>query len=317
MRMLTVRSSCRRWLATVAFTGMLSWGLGGCSQGNTPSAPSTPETRATGMRVPALSEGQRYVVEPFTQQLVAYDMNMRAPAQASDEVNFFYYKFGTLSNLYTSGNSATGGFSLVEVSSSEVRTVATTKDNEALFPIAQDGEVTIFVLYTFDDERHETARRLVRMTSPGVFEPFVHATGLIASGAVVGETLYYTTVDADEGTYDLWSVSKTDLDAEPEHERSGMDGGELYEYRGQLLTSDGTTIHGGPRDYECSDNCWFLDDFGVLVRDTADGSGGLRLDVIDMDSGETVHEVPGALGFDLSDGTLTTFCDGSIDEYRL
>jgi len=219
--------------------------------------------------------------------------------------------------MYTSGNSIEGEFAVVEITPSSVKTVLTVGNNEAIFPIARDAEAAVFILCTYNSGLVETGRQLVRMTSPGTVSPFTQVTGLISYGAIVGDVLYYTTYDEKGDSYDLWSIPKRELDAMPRLQKTGLAGGELYEYRGQLFTSDGANILAGAREYRCSGGCWFLGDYGVLVRIAPNATSGLQLDVIDVDSGDVVHQVPDALGFEFADGVLTTFCVGAIDGYQL
>jgi len=305
------RYGARRILA-IAVTGALVFASGGCLSRDKDGTASD-----NSIRVPRLSAGQHYVVNPFTQQLMAYDMQTMKPASVSNEANYLYYGFGSISGTYTSGNSGAGGFTVVEITPSSVKTVLTVDDDEAIFPIARDTEAVVFLLYTYDSELVETARQLVLMTSRGTLEPFTRVTGLVSYGAIVGDVLYYTTADERGDSYDLWSIPKQELDAIPRSEEVGLSGGELYAYHGELFTSDGTNILAGEREYRCSGGCWFLEDYGVLVRIAPNSLAGLQLDVIDVDSGEVVHQVPDALGFELDDGVLTTFCVGAVDRYQL
>ncbi len=93
---------------------VLAFGVGACSSGGG-VVTGTPVEQGGGTRVPTLSGDGRFVVAPFTQQLVAYDLATHWPTQASSEQNFFYYGFRDMSGLYTSGNSTTGGFSVVRM----------------------------------------------------------------------------------------------------------------------------------------------------------------------------------------------------------
>lgn len=273
------------------------------------------QSDVAGITIPATPPPQnaRYLYHRFSQRLLTYDVEQHRVEEISDAPNFFQYEFPTPSRLFTAGDSVKGGFSILQVSPRKVTDVLTMPDDEGVFPLATSDRATFFLRSTYDAKGRETRRELVRLDAGKRLVPFTSVSGLVDSGAIVKDRLYYSVFDEEHDSYDVWSVPV----AEPRREMKDLDSGRLYAHDGALWHADARSIVRDDRSFECADLCYFHDEKRILIRIRVNQDSELDLDVIDTDTGKLIGSVADGLDYRVGDERVTVFREGDAQHVSL
>lgn len=277
----------------------------------------SPSPAVAPVKIPPLRPGQRYVVDPWHQNLVAYDPVAGTVARRSDQPGYFYYNFRSPSPLLTAGHNEANEFVVLAIDGLSTRQILQTGPDQALFPLAADEKHTFFVSYEYKDGgREERRRQILRLGDEGTLEPYASVTGprlKLDRGAILGERLFYTTYDATTDEYSLFSIPVEKPGETPRLEQEHLPSGEVLVDDGELFLSDGQKISSPTRSFTCADLCWFYDSPHVLVT-MAQGSGGdVTLSVHDSTSGSALGSVDGGVvGFDVADDIITVYTQHGV-----
>lgn len=289
--------------------------LTGCASQGAPVAPDPPST-TPGIRLPAVhSSDARYLYHHFEQRLFSYDTAAGRIEEASTEANYFQYAFPTTSDLYTTGSSTDGGFSIIRVADRDISTVLTMSADQGVFPVATDGRDVAFFLVTTYTNGAETDRALARLVD-GRLLRYPKVTGLVETGVVIGTTLIYSELNADSGSYTAKSIPVDDPDRSPRTVAKNLSSGRLYLHDGDLYFADKRSIYAGKKRFACADLCFFDDARQALIRIRVSDQD-LVLDIIDTRSGSVVDTVPGGLDFTVGRSGIQVYTPTGITTVRL
>lgn len=284
--------------------------VSGCtSQSSTPAAP---QSSPPAVRLPAATgEHQIILFDRYSQRLLAYDTATKTVVSKSDQDNYFQYEFPNPSELYTAGSSLTNGFTIVKVDGGSVDTVVRADSDQGLFPLAHAGTTSLFTSSRYDSSGAEKSRVIVRLEGSSLVT-YPRTKGLIDSGAIVGSTLYYTTLDDDTEKYTLLSLPVADADATPTVKETGLAKGGVYSHAGRLYLADATGVTSGSDHFDCSDLCYFFDDENLFARVYVDKESDLRLDVLDATTHKIVGSESGLVDFRVGPKAITVYKNGDI-----
>lgn len=304
-----------RLLAILPVLAALGATLAACGPSSA-AAPQPTAYAATGRPQLPTAHGpaDTIIYSPFTQRLVRFDQAAKVPEPPSAHPNWFQYEFPTPSELYTSGSSTDNGFSIIRVNEEGTTTVATMAEDEGVFPLATDGTRHFFLVSRYDEGGRELSRRLAALGADGLV-PYAQVTGLVDSGAVLADRLYFTVFDEAAQAYSLHSVSVRDPSSAARPEKSGLRGGKVLAYGGRLWTSDGTRISDGTASLPCTDLCYFVGDRFLTLHVGA--SNGLALDVHDPATTTLVETIDNAVAFRPEGKGLRVFGEGFIKDVAL
>jgi hypothetical protein len=226
----------------------------------------------------------------------------------------FQYGFSARSGLYTSGDSLTYGFRLLDASGQEVRTIFEAKGARGLFPVARTATQIIVSEIDYDDAGRIRGSRLARVND-GELEVIAELPASPLGGAILGDRVYFTVAaEGGQKSYDLLVVDLTSRAMT--RVRSGLNQPQVYSASGKLMV-DGRLDEAGlsfPCDYECA-----TEDTGKwLFSLHPDQNRDLVLEVFAVASGRSVWSTAGDIvDYRLDGGELTVYLNGRIVSQRL
>jgi hypothetical protein len=300
---------CLAVAAVVAVTG-------GCTAATSSDPAGTPATNAV-VRLPENVDQDGVVLyKRFTQRLVAYDRKTFRVTQESNAPNYIQYSFPVLSDFFTAGNSIGDDFSVLRVRGNSVETVLRMPPNTGIFPLATDGRRRIYTMSRYTNGT-EDSRVVVAIDDAGKIQEYPSATGLVDSGAIIGSVLHFTTFDEKTEKYTLSTMDLDHADAKPRLVSHGLAEGPLFVHDGQLFQSAARKLVSGKKTFECTEYCYFYDEFGVLLRVYLSREANLSLDVVDLASQRVLASYADLVDFTVKDGKMVVYRNGGIDRTDL
>lgn len=251
--------------------------------------------------------------------VVSYNTETCKIVQESNVENYVQYEFNSGSNYYTAGHSITNGFEILYADKDKIESVYKLEDaaNEAIFPLATDGEHVFFVKTHYDSNNNPDENTIVSLNENNELEEHISMESHIDSGVIVSGKLYFTTYEIESDTYDLYSLSLEDMSGEPVLEKGDLVSGELYEHNNQLYLSDDDTIYCGTDSFKKSSLNYFFDENQILVQIHPNESADLALDVIDTNTKKVIGTAINVIDFEVKDDEVIVYCDGEIEHIEL
>lgn len=288
----------------------LATGCGTTSPGTVADAPpriALPECGST--------ENCIYLYNRYSQKLLSYNVDAKTVEQQSNIVNYIQYEFNEAKNRYfTAGNSLTNGFAILSVDRKEIAEVHRLADekNEAVFPLATDGGKHLFIRSYYDEEGTESKRSIAQLNPDNTLSDFSNVTGLVSSGVLIGEQLYYTTYEEAMNAYSLFALDVTDLSSKPQLVGENLEASELYALNGRLLVSDHQYIYNDEERFVKQPLNYFDSGNGILIQIYPDSNANLALDAIDTATKQVIGTASNIIDFAIEDHQITVYGQGHI-----
>ncbi|WP_341281207.1 hypothetical protein [Paenibacillus sp. FSL H8-0537] len=264
-------------------------------------------------------EGQcMYLINRYSQKLLTYNEKTKSIEEQQDIPNYIYYEFNTISPYFTVGNSLTNGFSILRIDKDNVTESVLLKDrkNEAIFPLATNGERYFFIHSYYDDSGKETKRTIAELINDST-KDLPNVSALVSYGTIVKDKLYYTVYDETSNSFNLQSLLLNNLDAAPRIEADNLETGELYSTNGELLTSSNELIFNDRIQFEKKTLNYIDDKHGILIQIYPNQQADLVLDVIDIASKKQIGSASGVIDFSVDDQVVTVYCEAYIKQINI
>ncbi|WP_374020530.1 hypothetical protein ABU162_13470 [Paenibacillus thiaminolyticus] len=296
---------------------LCSWatGCGKGSPGTIADAPpriALPECGST--------ENCIYLYNRYSQKLLSYNVDAKTVEQQSNIVNYIQYEFNEAHNRYfTAGNSLTNGFVILSVDQKEIKELHRLADenNEAVFPLATDGGKHLFIRSYYDTNGMESKRSITQLNSDNTLSDFSNVTGLVSSGVLIGQHLFYTTYEEAINAYSLYALDVTDLSSKPQLVEENLEASEVYALNGRLLVSDHQYIYNDEERFVKQPLNYFDSGSGILIQIYPDSDANLALDAIDTATKQVIGTATNIIDFSIEDHQITVYCQGHIDRIPL
>lgn len=280
-----------------------------CTAGPQPS--DIPATPAPVLLPEPVGSGGIVLFNRFTQRLLTYEPTSGAVLSASTAPNFLQYGFATTSGVYTAGFSSGTGFRIVEAVGGRLSTLLELPDDQGIFPLASSGSRLLFTRSEYDAGR-EIGRSLVELVDGALVEDG-RATGLVDSGVIVGDDLYYTVYVPATDDYTLHRLSLLDRSVPPEQLGSPLPEGGLFAHDSTVFTAQQGRLVSAGSSFECDHLCVFDDALDVLLRMRVNEQAGLSLDVVDTVSGTVLDSRTDVIDFAVDGANVVVYRTGGID----
>ena len=293
----------------------LATGCGKGSPGTIADAPpriALPECGST--------ENCIYLYNRYSQKLLSYNVDAKTVEQQSNIVNYIQYEFNEAKNRYfTAGNSLTNGFVILSVDQKEITELHRLADDkhEAVFPLATDGGKHLFIRSYYDTDGIESKRSIAQLNPDNTLSDFSNVTGLVSSGVLIGQQLFYTTYEEAINAYSLYVLDVTDLSSKPLLVEENLEASELYALNGRLLVSDHQYIYNDEERFVKQPLNYFDSGSGILIQIYPDSDANLALDAIDTATKQVIGTASSILDFSIEDHQITVYCQGHIDRIPL
>ena len=256
-----------------------------------------------------------YLMNKYDDTVCLYDLEREKLVKKYLEKDFMFYGFGNDSEYYTAGHSFENHFCILKVADENLEVVYQMKEQEGIFPLAQNQEHMLFLREVYDDENNVTQQEIVQfdMENKTLTTLWV-ATVNVAYGAIVQDALYFSSYVEEKDSFDLYCV---DLGEETFEITKQMelnegilysDGKELYWQDNNELCSNSKSVKKGNVNY-------FVNEDVVIELYIAEEE--LCADVVRIPSGEVLLSEKEFVSFEIQPGELILYCDGSVTRMPL
>ncbi|MDR2736158.1 MAG: hypothetical protein LBB49_01170 [Gracilibacteraceae bacterium] len=200
-------------------------------------------------------------------------------------------------------------FSIINVQDRQVAVELGLPTGETIYPLAFSDSYLFFI----KTEAGSSIKTVVRYdAATATLTEYPHLEGLISFGAVGGDTLYYTVFSEIE-SYSLYQADCTDVNAQPQLVRDGLNRGEVYVQGETLYLSDKRYLYSDQKRFRQEALNYFIGDTCLLQYiETANGYNAV---IIDTETGETVKQAANFLGFSTTGNEIIMYCQGAIERF--
>ena len=273
--------------------------------------------------LPIAKQDERVLYHQYEQKIFSYDMNEKTVASLNDTLNFYQFNFKDNSKIFTSGNSYTNNYSILELNNNELVEVAQFGDSEGIFPLATSDDSYFFIHTYYDDNGDEYVekREVLKMDNTNSYDqlsPIPNVYGyMITEGVCIYNTLYFSAYEAEGDSYSIYSVDYNNSDSKPQLVHKDLDSPNIYKYNNELVLSDDLYINIQNKQFEKGNENYIYNN--SLVQITIDSKKDLKLTIISISDGKEYYSMDNNLGFvyDPDAGTMFIYGDGVTDEITI
>ena len=232
-----------------------------------------------------------------------------------DKENVFQYVFGNMSKWVVSGHSIENDFVLLTVSEDQKKidkVLGMQNNQDAFFPLTDDGSNYYYVLYEDEKNTNEIKRSIFKFDDKNNIEILLSTNEMITSGVIIESTLYYTAYNQKNDRYTAYSfpLNEKGTDVKARVVKRGLTTSELYNVKGELYFSSENKIFNDKRTFNKKDENFFVDH--VLVQFNQDANQALVCVVVNTDTNEELGRYQRPVNFEKIDNTIVIYCEDGL-----
>ncbi|MGX4601764.1 hypothetical protein [Faecalimicrobium sp. JNUCC 81] len=255
----------------------------------------------------------------YNQNIVTYDTNKKSITQWNDNSNLFQYEFNTSSDLYTSGHSIDNEFKILKFENGSYKIIYNLNKNEAIFPLASDGDTYLFVHSFYNKDGSEIlSKRTISLfdEKEKKLQDYKNTRGLILYGAFYDNKLFYTTYQQSSDTFDLYSLEFSNFDSDPTLLEKGLEDGKVFVSIDGLWKSNNNYIYNEDKKFSIAKLNYIDKDSNNLIQIDID-NGQIYLKVTDIQTKKEYLYFKNVIDFKIDNDTITIYGDKYIDTKKL
>lgn len=271
--------------------------------------------------LPVCEQEQILIYHQYEEKIISYDQKKKQIASMNLRPNFYQFSFGEDSRVYTSGNSISNNYAIISVHEDRYDVLKEYGNQEAIFPLASENDIFIFIHSYYDKEGNEYLgqREICQMdynSSAKKLLVYEKLTGFrITHGICIGDTLYFTTYMEKTDSYNLYSIEYMNLNNSPQLIQQGLESPELYEYKGMLITSNHSYIDINGLIYAKKAINYIYKN--SLFQIAPNVNGELTFEATNIINGEVYYTVDKIIDFSYSqDDKIIIYGEGFQDEFE-
>ncbi|MHB8061433.1 MAG: hypothetical protein ACYDG2_02180 [Ruminiclostridium sp.] len=278
--------------------------LTACSANNSLSEQSNEEDDI-GKLLSSTSES-RIIYNRYYQKMVLYNIKNNYIEKQSKSQNYFQYEFNTDSKYFTSGNSITNCFEILYVDGLTIKPIIKLADekNQSIFPLTTDNEHKLFINVFYNKNGNEVDRKIVSLVNNSKLNEYKNTSGLISTGVILLNNLYYTIYNEKSMTYSLYKLDLSNYTNSPEFIEDNLSKPELYIHNKKIYKSDKNRIFCENDYFDKAPLNYFYDDYNILLQINSYGKGVIGLNVINTNTKEIIHSVENIIDYSIENGIV-------------
>ncbi|MGL5714217.1 MAG: hypothetical protein ACRCXT_11890 [Paraclostridium sp.] len=262
-----------------------------------------------------LSKNEIVLFNRYNHNIVTYDTKKKLITQWNDDINLFQYEFNTQTDLYTSGHSTDNGFKILKLENNSYEIMYSLNENEAIFPLASNGEVYFFMHSFYDKYGAELLdKRTISLfdEKEKKLHDYKNTNGLISYGTFYDNKLFYTTYQVNSDTYDLYSLDFSDIEDEPILIEKGLENGKIFVSIDGLWKSNNDYIYNKDKKLSIAKLNYIDKDSDSLIQIDVN-NGQIYLKVIDIKTEKEYLYFNDVIDFKIYNGEITVYGDKYIE----
>lgn len=265
-----------------------------------------------------INENEILIYNRFEQKLILYDEERKQEVRHAERPNWFQYEFDPLSDRYTSGNSFTNGFSVIEVNEKkQVKEILKLEDDEAIFPLACNEKYEIYTHSYYDEMGIEIdSKRRLCILENGHITNIEGAKGLISKGVLKGSELYYSVYDKEKDRYTINRIDMNEPDAVTCVKSDLICDAMIITKYGILYSDNDYFYMGDQRIKKMSLNYGFFES-KYIYQIGINENNELVLHVFDLEEMEDIWVVDDIIDFEIAENEVIVYGNGFIERKSL
>lgn len=270
--------------------------------------------------LPLCKNDDIYLYHHFEERLLTYNTNSQAITDINNRSNYYQFNFWPHS-IYSSGNVDTNQFSVISINKDKITELLKVEKDEALYPLASSGDTYFFVHYYFEEgtdkeiiEKREICRAQIYDNNISVLEAYKNIPGdKFTHGVCIGNLLYYSTFNLETDSFTISAIDWNNLNNKPYLVKSDVVAPDLYEYSGELVTSDYSYIYINNNRFKKNSINYIISN--TLVQIGPNSNGDLSFNAINILDGKEFYKIDNIIDIKLSvEKKLRLFGEGYINE---
>lgn len=266
-------------------------------------------------------DNEKIIYNIYQQKLVKYDLNKKKITEF-EENDYFQYAFPKISNLFTSGNSITNNFEIIEIEDGKrVKSLINVGKNEAIFPLASDKQNNYYVHYFYDKNNNEYSnKRCICEYVNGKIQDYNNSKvpGKICNGAIYENELYITVADNSQ-KISIYSIQLDSIEGQPKLIKSNVSGsGILGTKLGVLYENNHFLFLENDKDTGIEENTdIYADQNSQYVFDIRTENSSVTLNIHNVETGEKILSMGNIIGYEINNDKIIMYGDGFMKEEEL
>ena len=253
-------------------------------------------------------------IDPIRQTQISYDTAIH-DTDAIMSSDYTVYVGNPSINCYVigpgTGGAGTQCFSIFSLDDRQVSVKLSLPAGEAIYPLAFSDRY-LFFLKSGVDMLDSTVVRYDPTTQ--TLTEYSNLRGIILSGAICGNTLYYIIFNEVGHSYTLWQADASNADARPEVIRDAMNRSDIYAQGEDLYLTDNRYLYHGDKKFHHELRNYFIGEKYLLQY--VENNAGIDVVIVDTDTGETAAQAPDILGISVDGDEIVLYCRGTVERFR-
>ena len=220
--------------------------------------------------------------------------------------------------FYTMGSSSYNDFSVVKFNQENrmVESLLDVTESDSVLPIGMHEDKLYFIHNKNDLGDNET-RSIAYMDGDKLVDVIDFKDELVTNAAIIGNKLYFVAFAGDK--FVLYSCTFDNYENNKELEISSD---QIFRYKDELVyvnENKELVSLNNEKIFKLKDHgdIDVLSDYGLLIQSYMDEHNNFACDVIDPSDNSVIETVSKFYGYNICDGILELYCEGSMKEVKL
>lgn len=273
--------------------------------------------------LPIAKQDETILYHQYEQKIFSFDMSDKNIASLNDTLNFYQFNFTDNNKIFTSGNSYTNNYSILELNNNELVEVAQFGDSEGIFPLATSNDSYFFIHTYYDDngEEYVEKREVLKMGNTNSYDqltPLPNVYGyMITEGVCIYDTLYFSAYESESNSYSIYSIEYNNSESKPQIVYKDLISPNIYKYNNELILSDNSYINIQDKQFDKGSENYIYNN--SLIQIIINSEGDLQLTIISINDGKEYYSMAKNFGFVYNPdaGTMFIYGEGATDEITI